>query len=263
MIRGLSRRSSCFFALNFRRDGAAEEGAAGKDASGSADAANRAVAEDPQRARRDHESLPLVYSKWAKFCGTDSNNPQTKPICLTVSEARLETGQFVAGAALIEQAGDEKKLLRVTLPLGLRLTPGVRMFIDGEAPRNGNYEICFANGCMADFEVNPEFVVRLKTGEQLQLQGTNVSGQIASYLLPLGGFGPANEGPPTDPKALEREQRQRDAPPAFPKITLAQTASLASASTRISVRFSPPPSPPTRRRWPSRSSTFISRTPHG
>ena len=160
-----------------------------------------------------NELLPMVYSKWAKFCGTDSNNPQTKPICLTVSEARLETGQFVAGAALIEQAGDEKKLLRVTLPLGLRLTPGVRMFIDGEAPRNGSYEICIANGCMADFEVNPEFVVRLKTGEQLQLQGTNVSGQIASYLLPLGGFGPANEGPPTDPKALEREQRQRGAPP--------------------------------------------------
>ena len=70
--------------------------------------------------------------------------PANQAVCLTVSEARLETGQFVAGAALIEQAGEEKKLLRVTLPLGLQLMPGVRMFIDSDAPRNGSYAICVA-----------------------------------------------------------------------------------------------------------------------
>ena len=111
----------------------------------------------------------------------------------TGREARLETGVFVAGAALIEQAGDEKKLLRVTLPLGLRLMPGVQMFIDGEAARNGSYFICYPNGCMADFEVNADFIGRLKSGERLQLRGIDAPGQVASYLLPLGGFAQANE----------------------------------------------------------------------
>jgi invasion protein IalB len=159
------------------------------------------------------ELSPFVYSPWTKFCGRDSNNPAAQPVCLTVREARLQTGQFVAGAALIEQVGEDKRLLRVTLPLGLRLMPGVQMFIDSEAARNGNYVICYPNGCMADFEVNPDFVARLKSGERLQLRGINAPGQVASYLLPLGGFAQANEGPPTDPATFEQEQRQRDAPP--------------------------------------------------
>jgi len=33
--------------------------------------------------------------------------------------------------------------------------------IDGEAARNGSYFICDPNGCMADFEVNADFVGRL------------------------------------------------------------------------------------------------------
>jgi len=152
---------------------------------------------------------PVVFSPWTKFCGKDANDPQARPVCLTVREARLETGAFVAGAALIEQAGEEKKLLRVTLPLGMRLMPGVQMFIDGEAARNGSYVICYPNGCMADFEVNADFVGRLKSGERLQLRGVNAPGQVASYLLPLGGLAQAHEGPPTDLKQA--------APPDRPK----------------------------------------------
>ena len=91
--------------------------------------------------------------------------------------------------------------------------PGVQMFIDGEAARNGSYFICYPNGCMADFEVNADFIGRLKSGERLQLRGIDAPGQVASYLLPLGGCAQANEGPPTDPATLQREQRQRDAPP--------------------------------------------------
>jgi invasion protein IalB len=148
----------------------------------------------------------FVHSRWAKFCGRDRNSP--KDICLTVKEARLETGQFVAGAALIEQAGADKKLLRVTLPLGLQLMPGVRMFIDGDPPASGPYVLCLANGCMADFEVNADFVARLKKGQQLQLQGINVPGEVARYLLPLADFAQAFDGPPTDPVKYERDRKQ-------------------------------------------------------
>ena len=150
------------------------------------------------------EQPPVVYSAWTKFCGKDRNDAQAKTICLTVKEARLETGQFIAGAALIETAGDEKKLFRVTLPLGLQLMPGVRMLIDGDAPRNGPFVLCAASGCMADFQVNADFIAKLKAGQQLQLQGINAPGQIASYLLPLGDFARANDGPPSAPPAQSK-----------------------------------------------------------
>jgi invasion protein IalB len=159
-----------------------------------------------QQAGAQPDQPPVVYSPWTKFCGKD--NAQAKEVCLTVKEARLETGQFLAGAALIEQQGEEKKLFRVTLPLGMQLPQGTRMLLDKEQPLQGRYIVCLPNGCMADFDVTNEFVGKLKKGQQLVLQGINLPGQAASYMLPLADFAKANEGPATDPKKFEEEQKK-------------------------------------------------------
>jgi|SRR5436305_2072114 invasion protein IalB len=163
---------------------------------------------DQQQQQAAGEQPPVVYSPWTKFCGKDNNNPQAKEVCLTVKEARLETGQFLAGAALIEQAGEEKKLFRITLPLGMQLPQGTRMLLDKEEPMQGRYIVCLPNGCMADFDVNKDFVAKLKKGQQLVLQGINLPGQAATYMLPLAEFAKANDGPPTDPKKFEEDQKK-------------------------------------------------------
>lgn len=159
----------------------------------------------------EQPQLPIVYSPWTKFCGKDNNNPTAKEVCLTVKEARLETGQFVAGAALIEQEGEQRKILRVTLPLGMQLNPGTRMIVDKEQPLSGRYVVCLPNGCMADFEVNLDFVSKLKKGQTMLLQGINLPGQAATYPIPLVEFAKANEGPPTDPKVFEEQQKKLQA----------------------------------------------------
>jgi invasion protein IalB len=161
-----------------------------------------------QQAGAPAEQPPIVYSPWTKFCGKDNNNPAAKEVCLTVKEARLETGQFLAGAALIEQQGEEKKLFRITLPLGMQLPQGTRMLLDKETPMQGRYIVCLPNGCMADFDVTPDFVGKLKKGQQLVLQGINLPGQAATYMLPLADFAKANDGPPTDPKKFEEDQKK-------------------------------------------------------
>jgi invasion protein IalB len=161
---------------------------------------------DQQAGGPPAEQPPVVYSPWTKFCGKD--NAQAKEVCLTVKEARLETGQFLAGAALIEQQGEEKKLFRITLPLGMQLPQGTRLLLDKEQPLQGRYIVCLPNGCMADFDVNVEFVGKLKKGQQLVLQGINLPGQAASYMLPLAEFAKANEGPATDPKKFEEDQKK-------------------------------------------------------
>src|SRR5262249_48201018 len=131
-----------------------------------------------------------------------------KQVCLTVSEAHLETGQFLAGAALIEQEGEQRRIFRITLPLGMQLPQGARVIVDQDQPVTGQYIVCLPNGCMADFEVQPDFVGKLKKGQQLMLQGINLPGQAASYPIPLGDFAKVNEGPPTDPKVYEERQRK-------------------------------------------------------
>ena len=153
------------------------------------------------------QQLQLVHSPWTKFCGKDAD-PAAKEVCLTMTEARLETGSFVAGAALIEQKGEQKKIMRITLPLGMQLSHGTRMIVDQGQPNLGQYIVCLPNGCMAEFEVSQALYGQLKSGKTLWLQAINLNGQGASYGLPLAEFGKANDGPPTDPKEFEERQQK-------------------------------------------------------
>lgn len=155
------------------------------------------------------ETPPLIYSPWTKVCGKEGpQGAAQKEVCFTIKEARLDSGQFVASAGLIEMEGEQKKILRVTLPLGLLLRQGTRMIVDSQQPITGTYNFCLPNGCWADFEVNPEFVGRLKKGQSLVLQAFNLNGQVASFAFPLPDFAKSNEGPATDPKVLEEQQKK-------------------------------------------------------
>ncbi len=67
----------------------------------------------------------LIYSPWTKFClkGQEANAQQ---VCFTGKDGRIESGMPVIAAVLIEPEGDPKKVLRVTLPLGMQLPQGTR-----------------------------------------------------------------------------------------------------------------------------------------
>jgi invasion protein IalB len=115
----------------------------------------------------------------------------------------------VVAAVLIEPEGaDTKKVLRVTLPLGMQLPQGTRVIVDQGQPMNAPYVICFTNGCMADYEASGELIGKLKKGQGLVVQGMNSQGQPISLVLPLNDFGKAYDGPPTDPKVFEEQQKK-------------------------------------------------------
>ena len=164
----------------------------------------------PAAPGQSADTPPLIYSPWTKVCGKEGQQQAagSKEVCFTIKEARLDTGQFVASAGLIELAGEPKKIMRVTLPLGLLLRNGTRMLIDAKEPMTGVYNFCLPNGCWADFEVTEDFVGKLKKGQALVLQAFNLNGQVASFTFPLADFAKSNEGPPTDPKALEEQQKK-------------------------------------------------------
>jgi invasion protein IalB len=171
-----------------------------------------APAAAPGAAPGAPEMPQLVYSPWAKFCGK-GNEPGAKEVCFTGKDARTEAGQPVVAAALIEPEGEQRKLFRVTLPSPLQLQYGTRIVIDKEAPISGAFFTCFANGCMADYEATPELVSKLKKGQMLQIQAINLAAAAITFPLPLAdnsgnSFMKANEGPPTDPKVFEEQQKK-------------------------------------------------------
>src|SRR5262249_50059954 len=75
-------------------------------------------------------------------------------------------------------------------------------------PMTGPYVICFSNGCMADYEASSELIDKLKRGQGLVIQGINNAGSPISLVVPLADFAKAYNGPPTDPKVFEAQQKQ-------------------------------------------------------
>jgi invasion protein IalB len=161
----------------------------------------------PQAAPPADQQVQLIYAPWTKFClkGQDAN---AKQVCFTGKDGRIESGQPVVAAVVIEPEGEPKKLLRVTLPLGMLLVHGTRIIVDNNPPAQSPYVICFQNGCMSDYEVTPELLNNLKKGQNLIIQAISSNNQPVTLPLPLSDFAKAYDGPPTDPKVFEENQKK-------------------------------------------------------
>lgn len=196
-----------------------------------APAAQPAPAQPAPQAGGDQPQL--MYSPWMKVCGKgpDTNNKQ---VCVVTKDGRLENGMPVAIVQLFEPEGDQK-VLRVTVPLGMQIQHGTRLIIDNGQPQQQPYKICFPVGCMADYPVTDEIMKQLKTGQQITVQAINMQGTPISLPLPLADFAKAYDGPATDPKAFEEQQRklqeelQKKAEEARKKLEASQPAAPPAA----------------------------------
>jgi len=162
----------------------------------------------PAAAQPQEQQVQLIYAPWTKFC-LKGQEAGAKQVCFTGKDGRIESGQPVIAAVIIEPEGEPKKLLRVTLPLGMQLVHGTRIIVDSNAPLQGPYVICFQNGCMSDYEATPELIASMKKGQNLVVQAINSNGAPLTLPLPLAGeFAKAYDGPPTDPKVFEENQKK-------------------------------------------------------
>src|SRR3974377_1512807 len=145
--------------------------------------------------------------------GSRARNANAKQGCFTGKDGRIESGHPVIAAVIIEPEGEPKKILRVTLPLGMQLVHGTRVIVDNNPPMQSPHVICFANGCMSDYEVTADLLANMKKGQNLVVQAINSNGAPLTLPLPLqesGGssFAKAYDGPPTDPKVFEENQKK-------------------------------------------------------
>ena len=196
--------------------------------------------QQPPQGQAGQQQVQLIFSPWTKFClkgqPGQAPDPNAKQICFTGKDARIESGMPVVAAVLIEPEGQERKILRVTLPLGMQLAHGTRVIIDQNQPLTAPYVICFTNGCMADYEANADMIGKMKKGQGLVIQAINSTGQPISLGMPLADFAKAYDGPPTDPKVFEEQQKklqeelQRRADEARKKLENQQNAPQSSVT---------------------------------
>ena len=183
---------------------------------GGAPAAQPAANTIPGQPGQQAQLPALIYSPWAKFCGKgpQPNDPNAKEVCFTGKDGRTEAGQPVVSAALVEPTGDPtKRFFRVTLPSPLQIEFGTRLIIDQDQPLSGRFFTCYGNMCFVDYVATPELVTRLKKGQMLQIQAISLTSDPVSFPVPLtdntgNSFQKAADGPPTDPKVFEEQQKK-------------------------------------------------------
>jgi invasion protein IalB len=159
-----------------------------------------------EQAAGEGQQMQIMLTPWTKICGKDQE--ANKEICLTTQEARADTGQLLASALVREVQDDPKKQFIVSVPVGMLLRPGMRVVLDQNAPQPIAYSVCFPNACYGDMEINADYVAKLKKGQSLVIQTLNQVGRTINFPLSLKEFAKAYDGPPTDLKVVEEQQKK-------------------------------------------------------
>ena len=164
--------------------------------------AQPAAPNGPQRVE-----LAPSQPEWTKVCG---KIPDTgKEVCYTTrdfGQGGADNAPVLA-LAIYDVKGDDKRQVRVLLPLGLVLKGGFRIAVDQGAWVNGAYSICLPNGCFAEAEVLGTFVASMKKGTTLNIQVRNQGNFEVVFAVPLKDFAKGFDGAPIDPKVLEDQQK--------------------------------------------------------
>ena len=167
----------------------------------------------PQQAQAPAGDQPqLIFSPWVKLCNKDAD-PKAKRICVTVKDGRVESGLLVVSVAIIEMDGEQKKLLRMSLPYGVALQHGTRLIVDTGQPATAPFVTCLPpvvppGGCIADYEASMDLINRMKKAQILTVQAIHMNGQAMSPQLDMKDFAKAYDGPATDPKVFEEQQKK-------------------------------------------------------
>jgi invasion protein IalB len=171
-------------------------------------AAAQSSAQAPQQAQGPVK-LDLIgtQAKWTKVCGHDQ--AANRDVCYTTRDFSAQANQPpVIAVAVYDIRGDDTRIVRLLMPVGLMLRPGFRYWIDKGETLDGSFEICFPNGCFAESKIKGPTVNDMKTGTTLSIAVRNQANNEVTFAVPLTGFGEAFDGPAVDPKVLQAEQQK-------------------------------------------------------
>jgi invasion protein IalB len=144
---------------------------------------------------------------WLKVCFEEP--PTRLQTCYTTRDFAEEGGTPILSLEAFETKGEELMLIRVFLPLGLALRPGLRIGLERGDQESGAFDACFPAGCYASSKVPAALVDAMKRGGRLSIAVKKLSGQELDFLLPLDGFGKAFDGPGVSSEEISADQRKR------------------------------------------------------
>ena len=117
--------------------------------------------------------------------------PRRKSATRRVTSSPRDGEPLMAVAVYDIEGGDPdepNQVVRMLMPLGLLLQPGIRFAADQNRPTNGSYAICFPNGCFAEANIDGDVVDQFKAGETLNVSVQNQVWPGRDLRRAAGGF---------------------------------------------------------------------------
>lgn len=135
----------------------------------------------------DGATTVATHADWTVRCGP---NPQTQQeVCYMVQQVTSnETGRAVLQVAIGKFGPEKRDLALVTLPLGVRLPPGIAIEVTGQEQRKRPFERCLRVGCQAQLPLDPATIAEFKAGLDGRVLFQDASGRTVALPFSLKGF---------------------------------------------------------------------------
>ena len=131
-----------------------------------------------------------THGAWQVSCRTPPGAKEEK--CALVQSVTAEDRPNVGLTVVFYKAiGDDKKLLRVVVPLGVLLPTGLGLKIDGQDVGNAPFLKCGKRGCVAEVVLQDEVIGKLKSGSNAMFIIFDTPEAGIGIPVSLQGFGDA------------------------------------------------------------------------
>ena len=130
-----------------------------------------------------------TFKDWIVRCAATN-----KPPCTTYQRVANDKGQQIVEILLGYEPAEKRYPLRVELPLGIVLPPGVLLKVD-EAAEFPNLAVtrCLSSGCLVELYVSEEMLTALRKGTKGAFVVRTADGKAAALVFSLSGFSAAVE----------------------------------------------------------------------
>src|SRR5579871_348316 len=133
------------------------------------------------------------FGSWDVVCvQQDDSSPKR----CTILQSRVQQAGDATKVVLIWSisSGEKKALTQaVTVPAGVSVKEGVRLFVGDAEPLSIPYDVCGPRICIASAPLDGKLVDVMKSGQKASASYVQMSKQLLQVNLELTGFGDAYE----------------------------------------------------------------------
>lgn len=129
-----------------------------------------------------------TFTHWTVICVSDENTPKRCSMVQTLQ--RQQNQGFVLVWSISSGTGDNAKNFQeaVTVPAGVSIKEGVRLFIGDGDPLTIGYDVCGPRICLARMDLTNDMINAMKSAKKASASYVQASKQLVQVDLDLTGF---------------------------------------------------------------------------